>query len=304
MHSDLRRLDLNLLVLFDALYRNKAVLAAANEVGLSPSAFSHAIGRLRDLLSDELFVRYGNLMQPTAYADEIADGVEAALRILSSQLAGARSFNPESSEATFTFAATDFTAFAVVPALVECLAKKAPHIRLKIMHSSNEQALTELATGKISFALGFSSENATSFGGVESFDLFSDDYVVVAREGHTRLNQNLSLDQYLAERHVVVLPWNEATSVVGKSLITLGLSRKVSVELPSLMAAPFVVARSDYLLTLPKRAADQLRSAASLKLYTLPFNLQRYTVKVLFHERFIGTSGHRWIVGQLKSLEI
>ncbi|MND30148.1 HTH-type transcriptional regulator LeuO [compost metagenome] len=303
MHSDLRRLDLNLLVLFDVLYRNNSVLAASAEVGLSPSAFSHAIGRLRDALSDELFVRHGNLMRPTAYADEIANGVEAALRILSIQLAGVRSFDPRSSTATFTFAATDFTAFAVIPAFVEYLEKHAPGVQLKVVYSSNDQALTDLAAGKINFALGFSDEGDAGFDGVASFDLFSDEYVVAVREGHSRIKDKLSLDEYMAERHAVVLPWSDSVSVIGNTLAMRGVSRDVAVELPSLLAAPFIVAKSELLLTLPRRAAEQLRSAASFRLFELPFDLPRYTLKVLFHERFAGTSGHRWIMTQLKSLE-
>ena len=304
MHSDLRRLDLNLLVVFDALYRNQAVLAASAEVGLSPSAFSHAIARLREALSDELFVRHGNLMQPTAYADEISGGVETALRILSSQLSGARSFDPVSSKATFTFAATDFTAFTVMPPLIEHLEQFAPNVRMKVVYSSNEQALTELAAGKINFALGFAGERDNKFNGVESFDLFSDEYVVVTSRSHSRIRDILTLDDYMAERHVVVLPWSGATSVVGKALSSLGLEREVAAELPSLLAAPFIVAKSDILLTLPKRAAETLRDAASLSLYPVPFDLPRYILKVLFHERFAGTSGHRWIMATLKSLNI
>src|SRR5471032_3370842 len=87
MHSALRRLDLNLLLTFDALYRNRTVTNAARELSISASAFSHALGRLREALNDELFIRQGNRMHPTQRADLLASAVSESLRILSDQLA-------------------------------------------------------------------------------------------------------------------------------------------------------------------------------------------------------------------------
>ena len=118
MHSDLRRLDLNLLVALDALLRRRSVSAAADELAMSPSALSHALARLRVALDDELFVRIGNAMQPTAHAERLAGPVSAALALLSNGLAQAGRFDPATSDRCFTLAATDYTTFAMLPALV------------------------------------------------------------------------------------------------------------------------------------------------------------------------------------------
>ncbi|OWW05293.1 LysR family transcriptional regulator [Rhizobium sp. R72] len=301
MHSALRRLDLNLLIAFDALIRNRSVLAAADEIGMSPSAFSHALGRLRTALSDELFVRFGNAMQPTTYAVELAESVREALRILSDGLAGAQMFDPATSAQTFIFAATDFTAFAVLPRLIALLDKAAPDLRTKVVYSTRAQAFDDLSAGRVDFSLGFS-EDALRAEGVEAFDCFEDDYVVAARQAHSRIEETLSLEDYLREKHVVVTPWSESSSVVNAALLRQGYRREVVVELPSLLAAPFIVGRTDHLITLPKLAAMQMAEAASLRIFPAPFEVAPYTLRVFFHSRHAGTSAHRWMRDQLQNL--
>ncbi len=121
MHPLLRRLDLNLLLVFDALYRHRNVGTAASELAISASAFSHALGRLRQGLDDELFLRQGNRMQPTQRAEHLAAAVAAALRALGEGLEEWRPFVPGQSQRTFVFAATDYTAFALLPPLMNRL---------------------------------------------------------------------------------------------------------------------------------------------------------------------------------------
>ncbi|HEJ2192155.1 TPA: LysR family transcriptional regulator, partial [Pseudomonas aeruginosa] len=132
MHPLLRRLDLNLLLVFDALYRHRNVGTAASELAISASAFSHALGRLRQGLDDELFLRQGNRMQPTQRAEHLAAAVAAALRALGEGLEEWRPFVPGQSQRTFVFAATDYTAFALLPPLMNRLQHSAPGVRLRL----------------------------------------------------------------------------------------------------------------------------------------------------------------------------
>ena len=138
MHSDLRSLDLNLLVALDALLRRRSVIAAADELAMSPSALSHALARLRAALDDELFVRIGNAMQPTAHAERLAGPVSAALALLSNGLAQAGRFDPATSDRCFTLAATDYTTFAMLPALVAQVQDLAPRLRFQIVHAQSQ----------------------------------------------------------------------------------------------------------------------------------------------------------------------
>jgi DNA-binding transcriptional LysR family regulator len=122
-----------------------------------------------------------------------------------------------------------------------------------------------------------------------------DDYVVVVRSKHRRIRKKLSLAQYLAERHVVVVPWNSEGSVIDAALLRVGLTRNVAVRLPSVMAAPFIVAKSELLLTLPRRVALQLADPIPLAIHPASFIVPRYVLKTLFHKRHSGSPAHRWI---------
>lgn len=297
MHDLLLRIDLNLLLVFDALYRHRSVVLAAEELCLSPSAASHALSRLRAALSDELFTRQGSGMQPTARAAQMADGVRAALQALSASLEGSAPFVPSRSRQTFVFAATDFTAFAVLPGLVAALERQAPQLRIKVVYSSHGDSLQELASGRIHFALGFSDEHqaAQPVPDLQALQCFTDGYVVAVRQGHARIGDRLGLEAYLAERHVAVLPWNGVGSVIDASLLRLGHRRDVAVQLPSVLAAPFIVAHSDMLLTLPRRAALELARMLPVSLHPAPFEAPAYTLQVLFHARHAQMPGHRWM---------
>lgn len=300
MHEQLRRIDLNLLLTFDALYRHRTVVAASDELALSPSAFSHALNRLRGALSDELFVRYGAGMQPTAKADQIADGIKDALESLTATLGAAGPFKPSTSAMTFVFAATDFTAFALLPRLAALLERAAPRLRIKVVYSTHKDSADDLAAGRIHFAVGFS-EPGNSDRGFESLECFTDEYVVVARKHHPRLGQTLTLEQYLTERHVVVTPWNNEGSVIDAALLKAGHRRDTAVHLPSLMAAPFIVANSDWIITMPRRIAEEYASLLKLRLYPAPFETPGYALKIAYHRRHADTSGHAWMREQILS---
>ena len=295
MHDILRRVDLNLLLVFDALFRHRGVVSAADELSLSASACSHALGRLRTAFGDELFVRHGSGMQPTARAEQLAPGIREALQALTVTLGDIGPFVPSSSTQEFVLAATDFTAFAVLPQLIPALELEAPHVRIRVVYSTHRESLDDLASGQIHFALGFAGEDETQQTRLESLDCFVDDYVVVVRKGHRRIRKKLSLAQYLAERHVVVVPWNTEGSVIDGTLLREGLTRDVAVKLPSVMAAPFIVANSELLLTLPRRVALELADAIPLVIHPAPFAIPRYVLKILFHRRHSDSPAHRWM---------
>lgn len=299
MHDALRRLDLNLLLLFDALYRHRSVVAAADELSMSPSACSHALARLRSSLSDELFIRYGSGMRPTDLADQLAVRVGDALGMIAEGLGSGLAFEPGVSANTFVFAATDFTALAVLPSLIRGVSDKAPHIHLKVVYSAHRDAMDDLSNGRAHFVFGIADEFSVPDNGVEAIDCYTDDYVVAVRRHHPRIKKQLSLKNYLAERHVAVVPWSDAGSVIDAALAREGVHRDVAVQLPSLMSAPFIVANSDFLITVPRRSVEQLGDFRQLAIHAAPFRTPEYTVKIFFHARFANAPGHRWLRDQM-----
>jgi DNA-binding transcriptional LysR family regulator len=303
MHSNLRRLDLNLLLVLDALLRLRSVTAAANELAISASACSHALSRLRQTLGDELFVRQGNRMQPTQRAEQIAESLQAALQMLTDSISQGQRFDPSSSERIFTLAATDYTAFAILPSVMARLQFSAPKLQIQVLYSSQPMALLELAAGRIDFVLGFADANEVLPEGVQAFDWFSDDYVVIARQQHQQLQGELSFASYLAARHVVVTPWPQTRAVIDQVLDALAVQRHVAVQLPSVLAAAFIVAQSELLMTIPRRAAQTLSQAAGLCVYPAPFAIPAYTLKVYGLSKYASTDAHLWLRQELQSIQ-
>jgi DNA-binding transcriptional LysR family regulator len=295
MHSILRRIDLNLLPVFDAMRRLGSVSAAADELAMSPSALSHALGRLRAALGDELFIRQGNRMQATVRAEQLAAPVADALRTLALHVGPHAAFDPLHSDRTFVFSATDYTAFAVLPSLIARLQVLAPHLSIRVIYAAQKVSIDDLAAGRIDFALGYDEPRESLPAGVDAFDWLDDDYVVIARRHHPAIGRSLSLQSYLAARHVVVTPWNEIHGVVDHVLQARALQRTVAVYLPTVLASPFIIANSDLLMTLPRHAALALRRAAPVQLYRAPFPIPHYTLKVYCHSGYGHTPAHRWM---------
>ena len=304
MHSALRRLDLNLLLAFDALYRHRSVTSAAAELAISASAFSHALGRLRDALNDELFIRQGNRMHPTHRAELLMEPVASALKTLAEGLGQWEPFVPASSQRTFTFAATDYTAFALLPALMRHLQTEAPGIRVRLVQSERKVSIEDLASGRIDFALGYSEGRDQLPGGVEVLDWLTDHYLVIARRDHPRVRGTLDLAGYLAERHVVVTPWNESSGAIDHVLEGMGLQREVAVQLPTVMAAPFIVGSTDLLMTVPGHAARTLQQVAGVELYPAPFEIPPYALRLYSHSKYARSDAHAWMLEQLRSLRV
>lgn len=302
MYSSLRKMDMNLLLVFDALYRHGSVTDAADEVALSPSALSHALNRLRATLNDPLFIRTGGRMMPTAKAQSIAGRVSSALGSLSSCLHEHPRFDPAESTATFTFAATDYTAAVILPGLISRLHRQAPGITLKLRYSQDFNADDDLRTGKVDFALGFEEEQIPSRRGIEAITCFSDDYVVAVRKGHPVIRESLSRDDYLQAGHVVVRPWMDTRGVIDRYLENHQVRRRIVVELPSLMIAPMIVAQTDLIITLPRRGISSIFDMKNLVVFAPPFPTPQYILKAYYPSMFSAAPAHRWMKAQIMSL--
>ncbi|MFZ6679319.1 LysR family transcriptional regulator [Undibacterium sp. Tian12W] len=297
MHLDLRKLDLNLLLVFNALYQQRSVTSAAHELALSPSAVSHALARLRTALGDELFVRLDNQMQPTLRADQIAEPISSALAQLSAGLSLRLRFDPATSQRNFVISASDYTAFAILPRLISKMQQVAPNITLRIINTSQKIAIAELAAGHIDFALGYDEERTPLPTGLEEFDWLQDDYVAIARQHHPHIKRKLTLKTYLQARHAVVTPWNESRGVIDYVLDGMALQRQVTVQLPNVLVAPFIIASSDLIMTLPRHAANTLAQAAGIAIYPAPFAIPPYTLKVYSHSKYARSDAHLWLRG-------
>lgn len=205
----LHQLDLNLLLLFDALYRHRSVSRAANEVCLSQSAFSHALARLRTRLQDELFIRIDNVMQPTHKAELIAIQLGRALPLMQQALNETSEFDPATSSLELTFTATDFTQFSLLPKLIAAVQRQAPYLTLNVLPAAQTSAQNMLEKGELDFVLGFSHVMQQSKT-VAYQTWYTGSYCTIARVNHPALQDGLSLERFLQLSHVLIAPWERS----------------------------------------------------------------------------------------------
>jgi len=292
---NLHQIDLNLLVLFDALYRYRSVSTAANEICLSQSAFSHGLSRLRARLSDELFVRINNVMEPTPFAHKLAINIAPALVKIHNGLNSSLVFEPATSDIELTFAATDYTQFSLLPKLIGHISKAAPNIRVTVFPSEDRIPTAKLISGELDFLLGFSHEIEKS-STIERQTWLQDDYCTIARKNHPQLKNGLTLKKFLSLSHVRISPWGEKQGVVDQHLAKQGLSRHVALQLPSVMAAPYTVLHSDLILTLPKLVALHIAKMIDIDIYSPPISIPNYQLNIYWHKLNASkTSHHSWL---------
>jgi DNA-binding transcriptional LysR family regulator len=298
---NLYQIDLNLLVIFDALYRHRSVSRAASEICISQSAFSHGLTRLRKRLNDELFIRVNNQMQPSFKAQQMALQLEKALPLIYSALNQHSVFDAATDETEFTFVGTDYTEFSLLPRLIGQLTKQAPKVKVNVLPTQPEP-LDLLQSQVVDFALGFSHQEEKT-PTLDRLTWLQDSYCTIARQGHPALKKGLTLALFLSLSHVRISPWGESQGIVDQVLAKNKLTRNVTLQLPSVLVAPYTVANSDLLLTLPRIIAKQFASQIDIALYEPPLELPGYQLNMYWHKVNSAKASYQWIRQQIKQLE-
>lgn len=299
MHEiDLPGIDLNLLVVFEALMEERHVGRAANRLSLSQSATSHALGRLRRLFDDPLFVRNPRGIEPTLRARDLAQPISEVLAQLRQVLSPSGAFDPAKLRRTFTVAAHDYAMLVLMPSLMTDLRQHAPGVNLRCVSIHPAEVIDKLDRGKLDFALGgFVGIGAER---VRRRTLISDRFVGVARRDHPRLNDgHMSLEDLLDLPHAVVSPGGEPGSDIDGALTALGLQRRIAITTPSFLALPFIVEKSDIIGVLPERLARRIADSTSLTLFDLPIEVEPFTCSVLALAPLVEQPEMKWLLGRL-----
>jgi len=281
--------DLNLLVLLRALLRERHVTRAARSVGLSQSAASHALSRLRQLYGDPLLVRRGRALEPTPRALLLAPELEQGL----SQLEGTLRqlpFDAQQARRRFTIAAADYFQ-ALLGGLMQGLRSQAPGFELRFV--SFASSLPLLDTGEVDFAM---SPAGPLPPGLRSSRLYGDGFVCILRKRHPlKPAGRLSLQQYLAAEHLVVAPGGSPGSFVDDELSRRGLQRRVTATVSSFLAAPAVVSESNLISTGPEGLWRRLAPLYQLKLSPVPLRVPRFEIDLVWHARRDADPAHLFL---------
>lgn len=271
--------DLNLLVVFEALYQERGVTAAARRLGLGQPAASAALGRLRALLGDPVFERVGGRMMPTPRAHEMAPRLIASLNDLRRTLGEHSAFQPDADKRSFAIASTDYTSLALLPGLLENLRREAPHVELRVQGYDKDQVGELLDRNEVELALGVFSappERAVAT------PLYTERFVGVARIGHPAVTGGfITKAAFAAASHALVTVRRDARGVIDEALERDGLTRRIVLTLPHMMVLPEVLARTDLISAVPERLAP--RFGPGLQTFRLPLVTAPWRVIMLWN---------------------
>ena len=297
--TNLARIDLNLLVLFEAVLEERHVGRAAMRLHVSPSAVSHGLGRLRRLMNDPLFLRQPKGVVPTERAKLLATPVADILDRARQVMANADGFDPRKSVRRFVIGAPDAVTAVILPSLLAELRRDAPGIDLGVRNlvGQFEAALRELDERSLDVAL-LPIENIPAR--FVTRTLFEDEgFVIVRRAGHP-IGKRLTLARYCAAPHVLISVSGDPHGMVDGILEKRGLSRRVMLTVSNFMQALAVVAESDLVAAIPRRFAARYAARYRLVIAEPPIPLANAPVLAIAPQVATMDGGLTWLLGVLE----
>lgn len=288
---DLRSVDLNLLVALDALLDERSVRGAARRLHLTPPAMSHQLRRIRDLLDDEVLVRAGRGMVATPRAEALIEPVRALLAQAQQVLESPARFSPESSQRAFRLVCTDHVATVLLPIVEQLLAQEAPGVDMHLCPVLPEM-MEQLRTGAVDVAIRVVE---STLSGLRAHTLFDERYVTVVRQDHPRLRgPGVTLDEFLAEAHVLVAPGGVARGPIDALLEAAGRERRIARTRPNFLSALWLVCESDMVLTVGRRVVEAVAERLPVRVLPTPLPVEDYELSMLWHPRLDGSVADLW----------
>lgn len=269
---------------FEAIHRLGSLTAAAQELGMTQPALSKLLGLLRRYYGDELFVRSKQGMRPTPLSRRLALDVQQLVGLLDHRLRAQRGFDPARSNRTFRISCTEVGAIHFMPRLLAAVRDTAPGVRWEVVPLAGEALGSLLASGEIDLVLAAYQAQRP---GLCSQALYSVGHRCLVREGHPRIGQDLTLERFCAEKHVVaaVSDAQHAYQRVEQAIVQTAGEGAIGLRVHSLLTAPFIVAQSDHIFTATEQIARQMAQLPGLRLLPCPLPLPPIVVHQYWHSR-------------------
>ncbi|MFT4624757.1 MAG: DNA-binding transcriptional LysR family regulator [Myxococcota bacterium] len=295
IHS-LAELDLNLLVAFAALADEGSVTRAARRLGISQSATSHTLRRLRDALGDPLLVRSGQGMALTPRGAQLVVPVRRALADLERALASPEAFDPASAQHTLRMASIDLFDVLVLPHVARRLRTEAPGVCL--VSAPGAQVERDLATGDLDLAVVArigDHHDAPLPNALVQRTLIQDGFSCFYRSDHPLFSAGPpTLEGYLAAPHLLVSPTGRGQGLVDSVLAEAGHTRRITVRLPAFFAALSIVRETDLVLTAPTALRRTMPNDPAIRCAPPPIAVPPHRLLMVWHARFTEDPGHQW----------
>lgn len=297
---DLRRLDLNLLVVLEAIHAEGNLTRAARRLNLSQPALSHALARLREALDDPLFLRQGNRMVPTARTQRLMGPLHTALGLITEGIQEGARFDAASAQQEFRLGMRDVFEATALPRLLQEFAVTAPGVRIASVRAERRELETDLVDGRLDVALDVLLPLSSD---IRREAVSHDRLVVVARRGHPLLKRGrLTLEAYLGAGHLLVSSRRRGPGFEDQELARLGHERRIVLRSQHYFAACRVTACTDYLLTMPAQYAALANAGLDNVLVELPVELPPLDVYLYWHDSRDKDPSNRWLRRQLVAL--
>jgi len=291
-------IDLNLLRLFDAVYRARSVSRAAESLGLTQPAASHGLGRLRHLLEDALFTRAPGGVAPTPRAERLAAAVQSVLGTLEEALSEPDRFEPSASRKTFRIHMSDIGEGRFLPALMARLGELAPGVRVETLPLPPAEIAPALDSGRIDFAFGFLPRVRDT----QRAHLLKDRYIVLLREGHpftrARRSGRAVMDALQKLEYVAVRTHAETLRI----LQLLNLEDRVRLTTEHFVVLPSIVRATDLAVVMPRNIARGFAEEGGYAIVEPPFPLRDFTVSLHWSKRFEADPANSWLRQMIRAL--
>ena len=291
---DIRKVDLNLLVIFDTMARLRSVIRTAEAIGLSQPATSAALARLRLVFDDALFVRAGAEMKPTPRALALAPAVHRVIEAINHDILQQAAFEPARAERSFTIITPDIGEIAFIPGVLQRLRVEAPQVRLQAVSMPRQAAAEALESGQAELAVGFFPDLQKA--GFFRQGLFKTSYACITCARNEAAGARMTLEQFLAARHVMVRPEGREHTF-DRMLEERGHHRRVMLELSHFMSLLSILPGSDLVATVPDDIATAVGRYIAIRHIALPPSPPVIEVQQYWHRRMQHDAANRWLRG-------
>jgi DNA-binding transcriptional LysR family regulator len=294
----IHQLDLNLFTVFEAIHSEGSVTRAGQKLNLTQPAISHSLGRLRNLLKDDLFIRQGKKMVPTPLCRSIIGEVRNALHLLEVSIQE-RGFDPARSNRLFQIGWRNLFEPAMLPPLMRRIEQRAPGITLACVRIDRRDIELDLASGTVDLAIDIGMPVGDA---VHQKQLVAEDYVVVSRAQHPAIRGSLNLKTYLSQAHILVSSRRMGPAIIDVELKGRGAKRTIGLRCQDYFTACRVVSQTNLLLTMPERFARVANVQLDNRVHPFPMKIPRFGVYLYWHSTADADPENRWLREQIIDL--
>jgi DNA-binding transcriptional LysR family regulator len=296
---DIKNLDMNLLVVFDALFDTGSVTAASKKLGLSQPTISYGLAKLRESFKDPLFIRIDNRMQPTPRASIMAPRIKRVLEIVKGDLLDFSGFDPATSAREYTFCMSDIGEAFFLPPLIRRIWQESPLATVRTRSPSPSPMTAALEDGAIDLAVGYFPDLRKS--GFYQQQLFESRFVCIAASNNACIKSTLTLTSYVEAAHVTVHFEGRSHELIDRHLDTMKVARRVVLTVPHFMTLAEIIPHTELVATVPNEVALQIAKSNDITIHALPFDSPVFALKQFWHKRNHDDPANQWLRNLVRS---